>query len=76
MIRECLWIPTLETERLFLRKLTANDADDLRKWFGLDIVYKYWGHPAGKGEKIPSFCLLTRAPTLSASPLMILYGVS
>ncbi|MBD5138299.1 MAG: hypothetical protein HDT24_03175, partial [Ruminococcus sp.] len=53
MIKECLWIPTLETERLFLRKLTADDADDLRKWFGLDIVYKYWGRPAGKGEKNP-----------------------
>ena len=34
MIRECLWIQTLETERLFLRELTADDAVDLRKWAG------------------------------------------
>lgn len=51
MMKKCLWIPTLETERLFLRELTADDADDLRKWMGLDIVYKYWGRSASKGEK-------------------------
>ena len=51
MIKECLWIPKLETERLFLRKLTPNDIDDLREWLGLDSVYKYWGRAAGYGEK-------------------------
>lgn len=37
MLKECLWIPELETERLFLRKLTSTDAEDLREWLGLDI---------------------------------------
>lgn len=53
-MKKCLWIPTFETERLFLRELTADNADNLRKWLGLDIVYKYWGHSTSKGEKILS----------------------
>ena len=27
MLKECMWIPRLETERLFLRKLTPTDVD-------------------------------------------------
>ncbi|MDE5578251.1 MAG: GNAT family N-acetyltransferase [Oscillospiraceae bacterium] len=68
MIKECLWIPTLETERLFLRELTADDADDLRKWFGLDIVYKYWGRPAGKGEKNPELLFIDPRPHVKRKP--------
>ncbi|MDE7289400.1 MAG: GNAT family N-acetyltransferase, partial [Oscillospiraceae bacterium] len=68
MIKECMWIPTLETERLFLRELTADDADDLRKWLGLDIVYKYWGRPAGKGEKNPELLFIDPRPHVKRKP--------
>ena len=64
MLKECLWIPELETERLFLRKLTLADADDLREWLGLDIVYKYWGRPAGKGEKNPELLFIDPRPNV------------
>ncbi len=68
MIRECLWIPELETERLVLRKLTADDADDLREWLGLDIVYKYWGRSAGKGEKNPELLFIDPRPNVKRKP--------
>ncbi len=68
MIRECLWIPTLETERLFLRELTADDAVDLRKWLGQDIVYKYWGRPASKGEKNPELLFIDPRPNVKRKP--------
>lgn len=68
MLKECLWIPELETERLLLRKLTPTDADDLREWLGLDIVYKYWGHSAGKGEKNPELLFIDARPNVKRKP--------
>lgn len=62
MMKKCLWLPPLETDRLFLRELTAEDADDLRKWMGLDIVYKYWGRSASKGEKNPELLFIDPRP--------------
>lgn len=67
-MKECLWIPELETERLKLRKLTLNDAEDLREWLGLDIVYKYWGRPAGKGEKNPELLFIDARPNVKRKP--------
>lgn len=67
-MKKCLWIPTLETERLFLRELTAEDADDLRKWLGLDIVYKYWGRSASKGEKNPELLFIDPRPHVKRKP--------
>lgn len=68
MIRECLWIPVLHTERLVLRKLTADDADDLREWLGRDIVYKYWGRAAGNGEKHPELLFIDPRPNVKRKP--------
>ena len=34
MLKECRYIPRLETERLVLRQLTEEDTEDLRKWLG------------------------------------------
>jgi len=68
MLKECLWIPTLETERLILRKLTSKDSDDLREWLGLDIVYQYWGRPAGKGEKNPELLFIDPRPHVKRKP--------
>lgn len=68
MLKECLWIPVLETERLALRKLTSEDAGDLREWLGLDVVYKYWGHPAGKGEKNPELLFIDPRPNVKRKP--------
>ena len=68
MLKECLWIPELETERLFLRKLTPTDADDLREWLGLDSVYKYWGRPASKGEKNPELLFIDPRPNVKRKP--------
>lgn len=50
MIRQCLWIPQLETRRLILRKLEPEDAADLQEWLYRPEVYTYWGTPLGKGE--------------------------
>ena len=50
MIKQCLWIPRLETKRLILRKLDMEDADDLQTWLWRPEVYTYWGTPLGKGE--------------------------
>ena len=50
MIKQCLWIPRLETKRLILRKLEIEDADDLQTWLWRPEVYTYWGTPLGKGE--------------------------
>lgn len=68
MLKECLWIPELETERLLLRKLTPADAGDLREWLGLDIVYKYWGRSAGKGEKNPELLFIDPRPNVKRKP--------
>ena len=68
MLKECLWIPKLETERLFLRKLTPADADGLREWLGLDIVYQYWGRSAGKGEKNPELLFIDPRPNVKRKP--------
>ena len=70
MLKECRYIPTLETDRLILRKLKPEDAEDLKKWLGRDEVYTYWGRPASKGEKavtVGEVCLLTNdVPRLAA----------
>ena len=68
MLKECLWIPKLETERLFLRKLTLTDVDDLREWLGLDSVYKYWGRSASKGEKNPELLFIDPRPNVKRKP--------
>ncbi len=68
VIRKYLWIPELETERLVLRKLTADDADDLREWLGLDIVYRYWGRSASKGEKNPELLFIDPRPNVKRKP--------
>ncbi|MBR6953870.1 MAG: GNAT family N-acetyltransferase [Clostridia bacterium] len=67
-MKECLYIPELETERLLLRKLTAADAEDLREWFGLDEVYTYWGRPASKGEKNPEELFVDARPWVKRKP--------
>ncbi len=68
MLRECLWIPTLETERLILRKLTPNDIEDLREWLGLDCIYQYWGRSASKGEKNPELLFIDPRPNVNRKP--------
>ena len=45
--------PVLETERLVLRQLTADDAADLEEWLPDPDLYKYWGRPASKVERNP-----------------------
>lgn len=69
MLKECLWIPTLETKRLTLRKLTPADAGDLREWLGLDSVYQYWGRPASKGEKNPELLFIDPRPNVKRKPV-------
>lgn len=68
MLRECLWIPELETERLFLRKLSPDDIDDLREWLGLDCVYQYWGRSASKAEKNPELLFIDARPNVNRKP--------
>lgn len=49
--------PILETDRLIIRTLNANDVADLKEWLGRDEIYTYWGRKASRNEKIPNFCL-------------------
>ena len=68
MIKECKYIPTFETERLILRQLQPEDAEDLRKWLGRDEVYTYWGRPASKGEKNPELLFIDPRPNIKRKP--------
>ena len=51
MLKECRYIPRLETDRLIFRELLPKDAKDLGKWLGKEEIYTYWGRPVSKGEK-------------------------
>ena len=68
MLKECKYIPILETNRLVLRKLTEADVEDLRKWLGLDEVYTYWGRAASKGEKNPELLFIDARPHVKRKP--------
>lgn len=60
--------PTLETDRLILRPLTAEDAPDLKEWLGLDEIYTYWGRKASKGEKEPELLFIDPRPWVKRKP--------
>lgn len=60
--------PTLETQRLILRPLTAEDAPDLAEWLGRDEVYTYWGRKASKGEKNPELLFIDARPWVKRKP--------
>lgn len=62
-----MWIdsgytPVLETERLILRPMRAEDAADLKKWLGRDEVYTYWGRKVTGGEKNPESLFVDPRP--------------
>ena len=60
--------PTLETQRLTLRPLNAEDVPDLREWLGLDEIYTYWGRKASKGEKNPELLFIDPRPWVKRKP--------
>jgi ribosomal-protein-alanine N-acetyltransferase len=60
--------PTLETDRLILRPLTAEDAPDLKEWLGLDEIYTYWGRKASKGEREPELMFIDPRPWVKRKP--------
>ena len=64
----CKWVPTLETDRLILRELKPEAADDLRKWLGRDEIYTYWGRPASKGERNPELLFIDPRPNVKRQP--------
>lgn len=68
MLKKCRYIPLLETDRLILRELTPEDAEDLREWLGLDEVYTYWGRSASKGEKNPELLFVDPRPNVKRKP--------
>ena len=45
--------PTIETERLTLRPMTAADVPALREWLPDPSIYTYWGKGPSKAEKNP-----------------------
>ncbi len=67
-MKECRYIPRLETERLILRQLLPGDAEDLGKWLGRDEIYTYWGRPASKGEKNPELLFVDPRPNVKRKP--------
>lgn len=60
--------PTLETPRLILRPLTADDVPDLRRWLARDEIYTYWGRPASKGEREPELMFIDPRPWVKRKP--------
>ena len=68
MLKKFLYIPTLETERLCLRELTPEDAEDLRKWLGSDEIYTYWGRKPSKGEMQPELLFIDPRPNIKRKP--------
>ena len=68
MLKVCKYIPRLETNRLVLRELTADDTEDLRKWLGKDEIYTYWGRSASKGEKNPELLFVDSRPNVNRKP--------
>jgi ribosomal-protein-alanine N-acetyltransferase len=60
--------PTLETPRLVLRPLTAEDAPDLKEWLGRDELYTYWGRKASKGEREPELLFIDPRPWVKRKP--------
>lgn len=58
--------PVLQTPRLTLRALTADDVDDLREWTPNKAIYTYWGKGPGKADKDPALLFATpEKPTKS-----------
>ena len=45
--------PTIETDRLVIRPMTAEDVSDLKEWMPDKSIYTYWGKGPGKAEKNP-----------------------
>lgn len=60
--------PTIETCRLILRPMSAEDAKDLKEWLGLDEIYTYWGRKATRGEKFPEEMFIERRPWVKRKP--------
>lgn len=69
MLRECLWIPELETERLKLRKLDIKDADDLQAWLWRPELYTYWGRPLGKAPHDAKQMFIDPRPNVKRKPV-------
>ena len=46
--------PTIETKRLRLRSMNADDIPALQEWLSDPSLYTYWGKGASKAEKNPA----------------------
>lgn len=57
--------PTIETDRLFLRPMTALDVPALKKWMPDKSIYTYWGKGPGKTEKNPELLFERNRPSKS-----------
>ena len=60
--------PIIETPRLLLRPLTADDVPDLRRWLARDEIYTYWGRPVSKGEREPETMFVDPRPWVKRKP--------
>ena len=60
--------PTLETSRLILRPMTADDVPDLRRWLARDEIYTYWGRKASKSEREPELMFIDPRPWVKRKP--------
>lgn len=67
-MKQCRFIPRLETNRLILRELTAQDADDLRQWLGREEIYTYWGRAASRNELNPELLFVDARPHVKRKP--------
>ena len=58
--------PTIETDRLVIRPMTAADVPALREWMPDKSLYTYWGKGPSKAEKNPELMFEKEAkPTKS-----------
>lgn len=60
--------PIIETPRLLLRTLTADDVPDLRRWLAREEIYTYWGRPISKGEREPELMFVDPRPWVKRKP--------
>ncbi len=60
--------PVLETDRLILRPLTVEDAEDLQEWLPDPDLYTYWGRPAHKKELNPKEMFVDPRPHIKRKP--------
>jgi len=75
-LKECYMnLPSIETERLILRKISSKDADDWAECTTDPEIYKYWGRSAKKRELDPK-TIFTEVQRKNFGKNELLWGIA